>query len=120
MNEQPFSEWAENLKAMAHPTRLRILAELLNSPRCVSALHELLDVRQTGVSQHLSVLKHAGLVSVKQSGASHCYYLPRPGLVQAAFALLERDYPRLSGEEVQERIERALDERRRGAHTAAL
>jgi ArsR family transcriptional regulator len=113
MNEQPLSEWAETLKAAAHPTRLSILAQLLNSPRCVTALHELLDVRQTGVSQHLSVLKHAGLVDCKHRGASRCYYLPKPGLIRAVFDALDSDYPELSTAEIEERIDRALDARRR-------
>ncbi len=113
VDENRFSMWAEILKAAAHPTRLSILSQLLNSPRCVTALHELLDVRQTGVSQHLSVLKHAGLVAFKRRGASRCYYLPRPELVGAIFDLLARDYRQLSVAEVEKRIDRALDARRR-------
>ena len=118
MNEQLLSEWVETLKAAAHPTRLSILVQLLNSPRCVTALHELLDVRQTGISQHLSVLKHAGLVDCKHRGSSRCYYLPKPELVQAVFDLLDRDYPELSVAEAEERIDRALDARRRAGRAS--
>ena len=105
------SQWAETLKAVAHPTRLRILVELLESPKCVSAMHELLDVRQTGISQHLAVLKHAGLVAFQKSGASRCYYLPKPALVGAIFGLLGREYRTISVTEARKRIDEALRKR---------
>ncbi len=115
VDEELLPMWAETLKAAAHPTRLSILAQLLKSPRCVTALHELLNVAQTGISQHLLVLKHAGLVGFKQRGASRCYYLPRPELVRGMFRLLSRGYAELSGAEVEEKIDQALKTRRRAA-----
>jgi ArsR family transcriptional regulator len=110
-DETILSQWAETLKAAAHPTRLRILVELLESPKCVSAMHELLEVRQTGISQHLAVLKHAGLVAFQRSGASRCYYLPKPALIGAVFKSLARDYRSISPEEARKRIDQALSKR---------
>jgi ArsR family transcriptional regulator len=93
MNSDRNSEWAALLKVVAHPVRLMILSELLQRPKCVSVIGQLLEVRQPKVSQHLRILKHGGLVDVYEDGAFRCYYLRKPGLVKALFRFLERDYP---------------------------
>jgi len=98
------TEWAETFRAAAHPVRLMILAELLEGPRCVTAIRELLKVRQPNVSQHLSVLKHSGLVAFSREGAFRCYYLPRPGQVRAMLKLLERDFPAVSVEQIRKKF----------------
>ena len=113
MEEQRLLRRAEMLKALAHPIRLRILAALLKAPKCVNAMHELLKVRQTGISQHLTVLKHAGLVAFRQNGASRCYYLPQPTLVKAVFELIKRDSPVVNPRKVRREIDRALRRRAR-------
>ncbi len=93
MDVQRLAERAELLRAVAHPVRLMILAELRRGPRCVAHIRELLDVRQPNVSQHLAVLRHCGAVVSCRDGARRCYYLPRPGLVDALFAVVEGDHP---------------------------
>lgn len=107
------SEWAETLRAAAHPVRLMILAELLEGPRCVTAIRELLEARQPNVSQHLSVLKHSGLVAFSREGAFRCYYLPKPAQVRAIFRLLEKDYPTASLEKIRKKFRRAQDQEAR-------
>jgi len=107
MELQKTSEWAEILTAAGHPVRLMILAELLEGPKCVTTIHELLKVRQSNASQHLSVLKHSGLVSFTQDGGFRCYYLPKPAQAKAIFKLLEGDYPTVSSEEVKKKFRRA-------------
>lgn len=92
MNEQ-FSMDAELLKALAHPTRLTILNELLAGVKCVTDIEDLLSARQANVSQHLSVLRHAKLVDFAQDGALRCYYLSRPRLVRDVLRLLGREEP---------------------------
>jgi ArsR family transcriptional regulator len=52
-------EWAELLKAFAHPTRLQILSELRRGTRCVTDMEEILSVTQVNISQHLTVLRNA-------------------------------------------------------------
>jgi len=64
------SQWAETLRAAAHPVRLMILAELLEGSKCVTDIRELLKARQTNVSQHLSALEYTGLVAFSREGAS--------------------------------------------------
>ncbi len=84
---------ADFLKAMAHPTRILILEELLGGPKCVTDIEDLLSVRQANVSQHLTVLRHARLVGFAQRGALRCYYVARPKLVRDLLRLTQRSDP---------------------------
>jgi ArsR family transcriptional regulator len=86
-------EWAELLKAFAHPTRLQILSELRRGTRCVTDMEEILPVTQVNISQHLTVLRNAKLVDFAQDGALRCYYLCRPKLVEGVLMLLAADHP---------------------------
>jgi len=86
-------EWAELIKAFAHPTRLQILAELGKGTRCVTDMEDLLPVTQVNISQHLTVLRNARLVDFVQDGALRCYYLSRPKLADGVLALLTADHP---------------------------
>jgi DNA-binding transcriptional ArsR family regulator len=107
------SEQAETLRAAAHPVRLMILAELLEGPKCVTDIRELLKARQPNVSQHLSVLKHAGLVAFSRDGAFRCYYLRKPAQVSAIFRLLESDYPTVSSEQARKKFRRGQRQKAR-------
>jgi len=107
------AEWAETLRAAGHPVRLMILAELLEGPKCVTDIRELLKARQPNVSQHLSVLKHAGLVAFSRDGAFRCYYLRRPGQVRAMFKFLESDYPTVNSEQARKKFRRSQRQKAR-------
>lgn len=93
MDSNTANGWAEILKAMAHPTRLQIVAELIKGTKCVTDIQEILPASQANISQHLSVLRHAGIVNFAQDGSQRCYYVTRPKLVSAVIALLEEDEP---------------------------
>ncbi|MFA6001247.1 MAG: metalloregulator ArsR/SmtB family transcription factor [Thermoleophilia bacterium] len=56
------------LKAAGDPARARILKLLEGRELCVSQLMEILDLSQSTVSGHLSVLKKAGLLKRRKSG----------------------------------------------------
>lgn len=69
-------EVSNYLKAIADPTRLKIIG-ILNSrtnPICVNALADKLNVTQSAVSQHLRILKQVGLVIGNRKGY-HIHYL---------------------------------------------
>jgi ArsR family transcriptional regulator len=104
---------AELLKAFSHPTRLMILQELLEGPKCVTDMEELLPARQANISQHLGVLRNAKLVDFAQDGALRCYYLARPKLVRGMLRLVGRGEPivKRTAEQIRaekERLQRAL------------
>jgi ArsR family transcriptional regulator, arsenate/arsenite/antimonite-responsive transcriptional repressor len=69
-------ELARLAHAIAHPARLRIIRELVTRDKCICGdLVETLPLAQSTVSQHLKVLKHAGLVRGEVDGPRVCYCL---------------------------------------------
>jgi DNA-binding transcriptional ArsR family regulator len=71
------------LKALADPTRLKLLKLLLHEELCVCELQELLQISQPGVSQHIAKLKAAGLIKERRAGM-WTYYRGQPTRLQAA------------------------------------
>jgi DNA-binding transcriptional ArsR family regulator len=68
------------LKALAEPRRQQILRLVRAAPRSVGEIAERVDVTQQAVSQHLQVLKDAGLVAVHQDGTRRLYVIRPEGL----------------------------------------
>ena len=64
---------AARFRAMGEPLRLRILHQLEDGERSVSALAESVASTQPNVSKHLKVLQDAGLVKRRQQGTSAYY-----------------------------------------------
>jgi DNA-binding transcriptional ArsR family regulator len=72
---------AENvLKALAEPRRQQILRLVRTTPRSVGEIAEQVDITQQAVSQHLQVLRDAGLVAVRQHGTRRLYAIRPEGL----------------------------------------
>src|SRR4249919_3347698 len=55
-------------KALADPTRIRILGLLASSEICVCHIHESLRLSQPLVSRHLAYLRRSGLVEARKEG----------------------------------------------------
>lgn len=66
--------------AIADPTRRRILDLLAEDGRSVTALAEPFEMSRPAVSQHLRVLREAGLVSEQRAGRQRIYRLAPDGL----------------------------------------
>ena len=62
-------------KALSHPTRLMIINELLHKKICVNDIEEILELRQSNISQHLSLLRLLNIVDFKKDGNKKCYFL---------------------------------------------
>ena len=75
-------ELAEVFKALSDPTRLRLVRLLgeHDGALCVNALAHKLGVTQSAVSQHLRVLRQAGLVRGERKGPFVHYSLDQVGL----------------------------------------
>lgn len=82
----------EILKLIAHPVRVAILEELTKGVKCVSDLEDFLELSQPNISQHLSALRHAGLIDFFIDGRLRCYFLKSP-LIIDLLDLLRKDYP---------------------------
>jgi DNA-binding transcriptional ArsR family regulator len=68
------------LDALGDPTRRQIFESLKAGPRSVGELAEGLPVSRPAVSQHLRVLKEAGLVSDRKEGTRRLYRIDPGGL----------------------------------------
>lgn len=86
------------LKALSDETRLKIISLLLNNDYCVGALSRHLGISEAAVSQHLRVLRQAGLVTGEKRGYYTHYDLNRELFEETAVAIREiatRDTPRI-------------------------
>ena len=78
-----YQRQADLIKALAHPTRLQIMDVLSKEEACVCHLTTILKRRQPNVSQHLMVLREAGLVMDRKDGNIIYYRLAHPRTTEA-------------------------------------
>jgi DNA-binding transcriptional ArsR family regulator len=69
------------IKALAEPNRVEILRLTRDQPRSVGEIAAYFDISLQAVSQHLQVLKEAGLVSEQREGARRLYAVQPDGLL---------------------------------------
>jgi DNA-binding transcriptional ArsR family regulator len=81
------------LAALADPTRRAIFERIADRPLAVGELAQQLPVSRPAVSQHLKVLKDAGLVADQRAGNRRIYQLDPEG-VDALRAYLEQFWSR--------------------------
>ena len=74
--------YVATLAALADPTRRKIFERLRTQPRTVGELARHVRVTQPGVSQHLRVLRQAGLVTHVQMGTRRFYRADQQGLAE--------------------------------------
>ncbi|TDY51200.1 ArsR family transcriptional regulator [Alicyclobacillus sacchari] len=82
-----FDSFANTLKALADPTRLRMIALLNVRERCVCELVPLFGISQPAISKHLSRLKAVGLVQETRRGMWVFYSLNKARLVEVGISL---------------------------------
>ena len=89
---------AEVMKTLAHPRRLQILHRLARGPIGVARLATELGMSQPNTSQHLAVMRAAGVVEAERDGREVRYRLADPDVMVACGlmrAVLERRLTRL-------------------------
>ncbi len=72
----------EVLKALAQSTRLRIVLLLAEAELCSCELVEILEISQPAISQHMNVLRQAGLIEERKTGTWVYYRLAQANLEQ--------------------------------------
>jgi DNA-binding transcriptional ArsR family regulator len=92
------------LRALAEPRRQEMLRLVRREPLSVGEIAAHFDITQQAVSQHLRVLKEAGLVSVKRQGQRRLYVV-RPDGLEAIHEFLAELWP--AG---LERLKRAVEQ----------
>lgn len=72
---------AQMLKALGNPIRFRIMQFLAENPVCITGdIVEFTTLAQSTVSQHLKVLRDAGLIEGEIEGPATCYCISVPGV----------------------------------------
>jgi DNA-binding transcriptional ArsR family regulator len=74
---------AEVCRTLSHPARIAILHLLADGPVSVNTLATELDISQPNASQHLSVMRAAGLVEAARDGREVIYRLADPEVIGA-------------------------------------
>ena len=86
------------LKALGDPTRLCIFENILKRKHCVRSLSKKLGISESAVSQHMKILREAGLVYGQKFGY-HTHYLPEQkalDYLSAAFDDMKKQSENLS------------------------
>lgn len=79
------------LRALANEQRLMILCHLVPGPLSVGQLNERVPLSQSALSQHLAVLRKAGVVRTDRQSQT-VYYSLTPGLVTRVLGVLHEEF----------------------------
>ncbi|HXN07683.1 MAG TPA: metalloregulator ArsR/SmtB family transcription factor [Nitrospiria bacterium] len=90
---------AEICRSLAHPVRLQILDILFEGERNSRDLQEVLDIPKANLSQHLSVLKEAGLIETRREGLFQYLSVSIPQIQEACLLVKKVLGEKLAGEE---------------------
>ena len=93
----PYRLHADICKVLTDPKRLMILEALRGGEQSVGALAERLEATLANASQHLTVLRHAGLVEARRSGTTVHYRLSEPRITEACDIIRAIVASRLAG-----------------------
>ena len=74
---------AEICRTLSHPARIAMLHLLAEEPREVGRLATAIGISQPNASQHLAVMRQAGLVEAERDGRGAIYHLTDPGVIGA-------------------------------------
>lgn len=95
MTMTPLARLVQVHKAIAHPTRLRLLAALRGGPLCVCQMTVVVKLAASTVSEHLSELRKAGLITDRKDGRWVEYRLSdsalRDGILEPIWPALKDD-----------------------------
>jgi ArsR family transcriptional regulator len=77
-----YKRGSELLKAIAHPVRIEIIVRLKADGCNVSEIQKNLGLPQSTVSQHLKVLRNAGVLSSHRQGTKVCYTIEKKEVLE--------------------------------------
>lgn len=81
IENHPEEQISKLLALIGQPARIRILLIIGEQEACVCHIETALGMRQASISQHLMVLRKAGLVSTQRSGRNIYYQLTHPEII---------------------------------------
>lgn len=87
-DDMVLQDYADFLKALADPTRLKIIYLLKHGELCVCEIFTAMDKPQPTVSHHLNILKKAGIIKFHKEGVWVHYSLSNPEIIRILDRLL--------------------------------
>lgn len=91
---------ADVLKAVAQPTRLKIIDFLRDGERCVCEIFPAIDEEQSNTSRHLNQMQTHGILSRRKDGVKIYYAIKHPEvfeIIDLASAIVKREVELRSG-----------------------
>jgi len=85
---------AEILKALAQPTRMKIIDFLKDGERCVCEIFPAIAEEQSNTSRHLNLMQNSGILARRKEGIKIFYSLKHPEVIQIlefASAILKKE-----------------------------
>jgi len=85
---------AEILKAIAQPTRMKIIEFLKDGERCVCEIFPAIDEEQSNTSRHLNMMQGSGILARRKEGIKIMYRLKHPEVLEIldlASAILKKE-----------------------------
>ena len=74
---------AKKFRVLGHPVRIKLLEDLMKKECCVGEIQKGLSVSQPNASQHLKILKEAGIIEARREKNKICYRIADEAVVQA-------------------------------------
>ncbi|MEE8378071.1 MAG: metalloregulator ArsR/SmtB family transcription factor [Candidatus Aminicenantaceae bacterium] len=87
---QAHKKLAKKFRVLGHPVRIKLLEDLMKKECCVGEIQKGLSVSQPNASQHLKILKEAGIIEARREKNKICYRIVDKAVVQA-FKILKKE-----------------------------
>lgn len=79
---QAHEKLAKKFRVLGHPMRIKLLEGLMKKECCVGEIQKGLSVSQPNTSQHLKILKEAGIIEARRERNKICYRIADKTVVQ--------------------------------------
>jgi ArsR family transcriptional regulator len=84
-------ELSKKFSALSHPARVKLVEDLMEKECCVGEMQKCLSISQPNVSQHLKVLKDAGIIRGRREKTRICYTIADDAIQKALALFLKGD-----------------------------
>jgi DNA-binding transcriptional ArsR family regulator len=86
-----YEELSNKFSALSHPARVKLVEDLMEKECCVGEMQKGLSISQPNVSQHLKVLKDAGIIRGRREKTRICYSIADDNVQKALLLFLKGD-----------------------------
>ncbi|MGD8538544.1 MAG: metalloregulator ArsR/SmtB family transcription factor [Candidatus Aminicenantes bacterium] len=84
-------ELSRKFRALSHPARVKLVEDLMKKEFCVGEMQKFLSLSQPNVSQHLKVLREAGIIRGRREKTKICYSIADDNVCRVLLLFLKGD-----------------------------